>query len=113
MTLDGYTIILTPADVKQMFEHKPKNTGRMWNEYSTEHTFMTSTYDVYIHMCFYTYTVEYGKYNRNPALDTSWSEQFADVESVEFEILCGESGCYSLSEESVQEIQRQLNLLTF
>ena len=113
MTFDGYSITLTPAEIKQMMEHKPRNTGRMWYEYVIEHTFNTDTYDVYINMSFHTFMAEHGKYNYDPTLDTSWSEEVADAESVEFEVWRGDKDCYELSAESVNEIKKQLNLLTF
>ena len=113
MTFDGYTITLTQAEIKQMFETKPRNTGRMWYEYVIEHTFMTDTYDVYINMSFYTFMVEHGHPDHDPTLDTSWQEEVADAESIEFEIWRGENDGYELSEESVNEIKKQLNDITF
>lgn len=114
MTLNDYTITLTPAEIKQMFETKPTKTGRSWNEYEIEHTYLDADgNDVEIVCYFLTDIIEHGVWDRDPTMDTSWDEEVADADSVEFEIHIGSDDRYELCAESVNAIIKELNTINF
>ena len=114
MTFTENTITLTPAEIKQMFETNPTHTGRSWNEYKLIHTFRYADgKDVEINCYFLTDIIRHGVYDRNPCCDTSWDEEVADTDTVEFEIYVGSDDCYKLDAESVNGIIKQLNTINF
>lgn len=114
MTFADNTITLTPAEIKQMFETKPTNTGRSWNEYEIKHTYLDADgKDVEIICYFLTMIIEHGVWNRDPTMDTSWNEEVVDTDTVEFEVYAESDGYYELDEESVNGIIKQLNTINF
>lgn len=114
MTFNDYAITLTPAEIKQMFETKPTKTGRSWNEYEIKHTYLDADgKDVEIICYFLTMNIEHGVWDKDPAMDTSWDEEVADTDTVEFEVYVGRDDYYELDVESVNEIIKQLNTINF
>ena len=114
MTIDNYTITLTQAEIKQMFEVKPANTGRSWNEYEIKHTYYDADgKDVEIICYFLTMNIEHGVSDMDPTMDTSWNEEVVDTDTVEFEVYIGNDDYYELDAESVNEIIKQLNTINF
>ena len=114
MTLNDYTITLTPSEIKQMIAKRPTKTGRSWNEYAIKHTYLDADgKDVEIICYFMTMNIEHGVSDIDPTMDTSWNEEVADIDTVEFDVYVGQDDYYELSSESVNEIIKQINTINF
>lgn len=114
MTINNYTITLTPAEIKQMLKAKPSKTGRSLNEYEIKHTYLDADgKDVEIICYLLTKNIEHGVCDIDPTMDTSWSEEVLDTDTVEFEVYVGQDDYYELDAESANEIIKQLNNINF
>lgn len=114
MTINNYTITLTPAEIKQMFETKPAKTGRSWNEYEIKHTYFDAHGNEVEIICYFlTYIIVHGVCDIDPTMDTSWTEELVDTDTVEFEVYFGQDDYYELDDKSANEIIKQLNKINF